>query len=139
MPLRCRALFSIPGPGADPFHHHGLLDYCRRFGVRLEPFIQVNYNAYLHATDAFGGRPQRYRHVQADFTGYIAELLAKAANQSKLDDAVTAEDKEILLVALRAWGALDESYTYRAGTSSSDWSMPAAGSIPRRFHQHHWA
>ncbi len=118
-PLRCRALFQS-GPWRIPFHHGGLLDYCRRFGVTLEPFVQVNYNAYLHAADAFGGRPQRYRHVQADFTGYIAELLAKATNQSKLDDAITAEDKEVLLVALRAWGALDESYTYRASTSASD-------------------
>ena len=72
------------------------------------------------ATNAFGGRPQRYRHVQADFTGYIAELLAKATNQSKLDDAITAEDKEILLEPLRAWGALDESYTCRAGSVASE-------------------
>jgi monoamine oxidase len=113
-------LYFNPGPWRIPFHHRGLLHYCRRLGVTLEPFVQVNYNAYLHATDAFDGRPQRYRHVQADFTGHIAELLAKASNQSKLDDAVTTEDKEMLLVALRAWGALDESYTYRAGTSASD-------------------
>jgi hypothetical protein len=33
---------------------------------------------------------------------------------------VTAEVKEILLVALHAWGALDENYTYRAGSSASD-------------------
>jgi monoamine oxidase len=83
-------LYFNPGPWRIPFHHRGLLDYCKRFRVALEPFIQVNYNAYLHATNAFGGRPQRYRHVQADFTGYIAELLAKATNQSKLDDAITA-------------------------------------------------
>src|SRR5262249_4330560 len=78
-------LYFNPGPWRIPFHHRGLLDYCKRFRVALEPFIQVNHNAYLHATSAFGGRPQRYRHVQADFTGYIAELLAKATNQSKLD------------------------------------------------------
>jgi len=113
-------LYFNPGPWRIPFHHRGLLDYCKRFRVALEPFIQVNYNAYLHAMNAFGGRPQRYRHVQADFTGYIAELLAKATNQSKLDDAITAEDKEILLEALRAWGALDESYTYRTGSAASE-------------------
>jgi monoamine oxidase len=113
-------LYFNAGPWRIPFHHRGVLDYCKRFGVTLEPFVQVKYNAYLHATDAFGGKPQRYRHVQADFTGYIAELLAKATNQSKLDDVVTTEDKEILLGALRAWGALDENYTYRAGASTSD-------------------
>jgi monoamine oxidase len=72
---------------------------------------------HLSPTDALNGKPQRYRH---DFTGYVAELLAKATNKNKLDHAVTAEDKEMLLVALRAWGALDENYTYRAGTSASD-------------------
>src|SRR5262249_54022657 len=113
-------LYFNPGPWRIPFHHRGLLDYCKRFRVALEPFIQVNHNAYLHATSAFGGRPQRYRHVQADFTGYIAELLAKATNQSKLDAIITAEDKEILVEALRAWGALDESYTYRTGSAASE-------------------
>ena len=102
-----------------PFHHHGLLDYCRLFRVALEPFVQVNHNAYLHATSAFGGKPQRYRHVQADLTGYVAELLAKATYQGKLNDAVSTEDKEILLEALRTWGALDESYSYSAGPTAS--------------------
>ncbi len=113
-------LYLNPGPWRIPFHHRGLLDYCKRFKVALEPFVQVNYNAYLHAADAFGGKPQRYRHVQADFTGYVAELLAKATGQGKLDDAVSTEDKAILLDALRAWGALDGSYTYRVGVAASD-------------------
>ena len=47
--------------------------------------MQVNYNAYVHSTTAFGGKPQRYRHIQADFQGYVAELLAKATRQGKLD------------------------------------------------------
>jgi len=34
--------------------------------------------------------------VQADFHGYVAELLAKATSQHKLDEAVTKEDQEIL-------------------------------------------
>ena len=125
-------LYFNPGPWRIPFHHRGLLDYCKRFRVALEPFIQVNYNTYLHATDALGGRPQRYRYVQADFNGYIAELLAKATNQSKLDDTVTAEDKEILLEALRAWGALDESYAYRAGAAASErrgYAVDAGGGL----------
>src|SRR3954467_7182725 len=35
-----------PGPGRLPFHHRGILHYARRMGVAMEPFIQVNYNAY---------------------------------------------------------------------------------------------
>src|SRR5262249_49151478 len=45
-------LYLNPGPWRIPYHHHAILDYCRRFGVALEPFIQLNYNAYLHSQDA---------------------------------------------------------------------------------------
>ena len=39
-------------------------DYCKRLGVALEPFVQVNHNAYVHSSTAFGGKPQRFRHVR---------------------------------------------------------------------------
>jgi len=58
--------------------------------------------------------------VQADFSGYVSELLAKAVSQHKLDELVTAEDQEILLQALRGFGALDRDYVYRAGLGSSN-------------------
>ncbi|MGD9760725.1 MAG: FAD-dependent oxidoreductase, partial [Comamonas sp.] len=37
-----------PGPWRVPYHHHAMLDYYKRFGIKLEAFNQVNYNAYLH-------------------------------------------------------------------------------------------
>src|SRR5882757_10826935 len=112
-------LYFNPGPWRIPYHHHGVLDYCRQFNVALEPFIQVNYNAWLHSQRAFDGKPQRYRQVQADFNGHVAELLAKATSQRKLDAAVTLEDQEILLTALRNWGALDENYAYKTNLVAS--------------------
>jgi monoamine oxidase len=96
-----------------------MLHYCKLLNVALEPFVQVNYNAYVHSTKAFGGKPQRYRHIQADFQGYVAELLAKSTRQSALDQAVTKEDQEILLEALRRWGALNKNYEYAIGEESS--------------------
>src|SRR6202050_2841336 len=102
-------LYLNPGPWRISHHHLGMLDYCKRLKVPLEPFVQVNYAAYVHSSKAFGGKPQRYREVQADFNGHVAELLAKAANQSQLDQAVTREDREILLEAMREWGALDKN------------------------------
>ena len=66
-----------PGPWRLPHHHYGILHYANRLGVPLEPFTQVNYNAYVHNTKAYGGKPKRYREVQADFHGHVAELLAK--------------------------------------------------------------
>ena len=45
-------LYLNPGPWRIPHHHRGVLDYCKRLGVQLEPFTQLNHNAYLHSPDA---------------------------------------------------------------------------------------
>ncbi|MCS4063812.1 monoamine oxidase [Pseudomonas putida] len=114
-----QGLYLNPGPWRIPYHHHAVLDYCHRFGVALEPFIQVNYNAMVHSTKAFAGKPVRYRAVQSDFQGHIAELLSKAINQNALDQALTAEDRQRLLEAMRSWGALDASGSYKKSLETS--------------------
>ena len=115
-----QGLYINPGPWRIPYHHRALLDYCRRLGVALEPFIQLNHNAYLHATRAFDGKPQRVRAIKADFQGQVSELLAKVTQQGKLDETVSKEDQEILLQALRSWGALDRDYKYNANLVSAE-------------------
>ena len=115
-----KGLYINPGPWRLPYHHHGMLSYCKRLGVSLEPFMQLNHNAYLHNSRAFGGKPQRLRTVKADYQGHVAELLAKATHDHALDSAVTAEDRAKLLDALRHCGALDGDYRYRKGGGSSD-------------------
>ncbi|WEE77346.1 flavin monoamine oxidase family protein [Comamonas testosteroni] len=109
-----------PGPWRVPYHHHAMLDYYKRFGIKLEAFNQVNYNAYLHNSKALAGKPQRFRHVQTDVYGHVAELLSKATNQGALDQSVSREDKERLLESLKAWGVLDKEYRYRASNAVSD-------------------
>ncbi len=113
-------LYLNPGPWRIPYHHRGVLAYAKRFNITLEPFMMVNYNAYVHSSKHFGGKPKRFREVQADFHGHVAELLAKATNKQQLDDAVTREDQEKLLVALRSWGALDENYAYAANFETAE-------------------
>src|SRR3954469_25335444 len=113
-----QGLYINPGPWRIPYHHRGLLDYCKRLNVALEPFIQLNHNALLHGSTAFGGQPQRIRDIKMDFQGHVAELLAKVTQQGKLDEAVSVEDKEILLRAMRSWGALDKDYAYKANLIS---------------------
>src|ERR1700674_1177131 len=113
-------LYINPGPWRIPYHHRGILSYAKRLGVPLEAFVQVNYNAYLHSTRAFGGKPQRYREIKADYQGHVAELLAKATRQNALDAAVSKEDQEMLLESLREWGALDKNYAYVASEAVSD-------------------
>jgi monoamine oxidase len=113
-------LYFNPGPWRIPYHHRGILDYCKRLGVPLEAFVQVNYNAYLHNSHAFGGKPKRFREIKADYQGHVAELLSKATRQHALDSAVSQEDQEKLLESLRGWGALDSSNAYAAGIAASD-------------------
>jgi monoamine oxidase len=113
-------LYINPGPWRLPYHHHGMLSYCKRLGVALEPFVQINHNAYLHSSKAFGGKPQRLRAVKGDYNGHVAELLAKATQNHALDADVTAEDRALLLDSLQASGALDRNYRYVKGFGSSD-------------------
>jgi monoamine oxidase len=114
-----QGLYLNPGPWRIPYHHRAVLDYCKRLGVALEPFIQLNHNALLHSANAFSGQPQRIRDIKSDFQGHVSELLAKATQQGKLDEAVSTEDKEILLQALRSWGALDKNNTYGANLTAA--------------------
>ena len=113
-------LYINPGPWRLPYHHRGMLSYCQTLGVQLEFFNQVNFNAYLHSSRAFGGKPQRFRTIKADYHGHVAELLSKVVQNKKLDAAVTAEDQERLLESLRGGGALDNNLTYVKGAASSD-------------------
>jgi len=128
-------LYINPGPWRIPYHHRGILSYAKRLGVPLEPFFQVNYNAYLHSSKAFDGKPQRFREIKADYQGHVAELLAKATRQNELDAAVSPEDREKLLESLRHWGALDKNYSYTATDAVSarrGWKKkPGGGSTAR--------
>ena len=113
-------LYVNPGPWRIPHHHQHLLHYCRELGVKVEPFIEINQNAYLHNRQAFGGKPQRWRTYVSDYNGTIAELLAKAVSQHGLDAPLAKEDAEVLLEALQLWGALDKDYRYVQGDDTSD-------------------
>lgn len=108
-----------PGPWRIPYHHQGLLYYCRKFGIELEPFIEVNHNTWLHSSDTFGGKSVRYREFSADFYGFTAELLAKAINQHKLDDIVSEDEHHYLIEAMKSWGALTPDLSYTKGNVSS--------------------
>ena len=80
-----QGLYINPGPWRIPYHHRALLDYCRRLGVALEPFIQLNHNALLHSSRAFGGEPQRIRDDQGGFpgTGFRAARESDPAGQAR--------------------------------------------------------
>lgn len=125
-----------PGPWRLPVHHRAVFDYCRRFGVPMQPFINKNNKAYLHSPDAFDGQPQRIGHVEKDMRGHVSELLSKSLNQGDLDDAVSLEDREKLLEGLKDWGVLDHRYRYRVSDDLGDvrgWDIrPGGGLMPEK-------
>ena len=45
-----QGLYFNPGPWRIPYHHRAVLDYCKRLNVALEPFIELDHDALLHAS-----------------------------------------------------------------------------------------
>ncbi|HEY6432650.1 MAG TPA: FAD-dependent oxidoreductase [Acetobacteraceae bacterium] len=121
-------LYFNPGPSRIPYHHEGILSYCRELGVQLEVMCNDNRGALLQDDAAFGGTPQLNRRVVNDSRGYVAELAAKAMDQAALDGPVTPEDKERLRAFLRAFGALDRDLAYR-GSSRAGWAAAPGGGM----------
>ena len=103
-----------PGAMRIPHHHSAVMAYCRELEVSIEPFCNQCDAAYLYQTRTPGLARQRVRQREArtDLDGYVSELLAKAVAQDKLDEALTATDRENLLTYLREAGALGEQDRY---------------------------
>ena len=116
-------LYFNPGPGRIPYHHQGILSYCRDLGVEVEVMCNDNRAALLHDDAAFDGKPQRARTVINDARGYIAELAAKALDQAALAEPVGTEDRERLRGFVRSFGALDRDLVYR-GSSRAGYAEP---------------
>jgi monoamine oxidase len=119
-------LYFNPGPARIPYHHDGILSYCRELGVQLEIMCNDNRGALMQDDAAFGGAPQLNRRVVNDARGYVAELAAKSVDQAALADPVTDDDKERLRAFLRAFGALDKDLIYR-GSSRAGWAEAPGG------------
>ena len=112
-------LYLNPGPWRIPSHHHGVIDYCRRLGVALEPFMQVNQNR----TSMLRTRSGASRSVSATSMRTCRALSPscwpRRPARGSWTTLVTAGDKELLLQALRNWGALD-AIKYTKGPAASD-------------------
>jgi monoamine oxidase len=119
-------MYWNPGPARLPYHHAGVLSYCRELGVPLEVMINDNRGALMQSDAAFAGRPQRNRQVVNDIRGYVAELAAKAVGHDALDQEVTVEDQERIRALLRSFGALDKDMAY-AGSGRAGYSEPPGG------------
>ncbi len=130
-------LYFNAGPARIP-QHHTTLDYCRELGVPVEPFANVNADAwyYHEGNGPFDGPllAQRVRHraAKADYFGYVSELLAKSVDQGALDDRLSGDDAEALVEFLRGFGALGPDDRY-VGTGRRGYDEePGAGLVKGR-------
>ena len=126
---RDEQLYFNPGPARIPYHHEGILAYCRALGVNLEVLCNDNRGALMQDDRAFDGAPQLNRRVVNDARGYVAELAAKAVDKDLLAQPVSVEDKERLRAFLRGFGALDKDLAYH-GSSRAGWATPPDATQP---------
>jgi monoamine oxidase len=101
-------LYFNSGPARIPSTHRLILGYARRFGVQLEPFINVNRNAGWD----FGGKVQPERRMVEDMRGQLAELLAKAIDSKALDQQVPADELHAVRRFLGPYAGLGEDGRY---------------------------
>lgn len=117
------------GPMRIP-QFHVTMEYCRKFGVKLEPFNNVNESGYYYYENigSLSGQKIRKRAVKADVKGYISELLAKAIDQKMLDFPLTAEEKMRIVDYLKSEGNLNADLFYK-GSSRGGYKEEPGGKL----------
>jgi len=115
-------LYFNPGPARLPSTHRVILGYARKFGVALEPFINVNRSAGWD----FGGKVQPERRMVEDMRGQLAELLAKAIDKGALDGQVSKDELAAVRQFLVPYASLDDKGRY-VPTGSSGFSVEGGG------------
>lgn len=101
-------LYFNAGAARIPSTHRAILGYARRFGVKLEPFVNQNRSASWD----FNGRVQPERRMVEDMRGHLSELLAKAIDQHALDRQVPKGELEMIRQFLVPYGSLDPKGRY---------------------------
>jgi monoamine oxidase len=117
-----------PGAMRIPHHHAAVMEYCRELAVAIEPFCNRCDGAYVYQaqSSALAGRRIRQREARTDLDGYVAELLAKAITQDRLDEPLTSDDRDNLVAYLREAGALSERGRYEGSPRRGSGGRPLA-------------
>ena len=115
-------LYFNAGPARIPSTHRLILGYARRFGVQLEPFINVNRNAGWD----FGGKVQPERRMVEDMRGHLAELLAKAIDRKALDGVVSKDELAAVRQFLAPYAGVGADGVYRP-SGRSGFSVEGGG------------
>src|SRR3954471_19272737 len=109
-----QGLYFNAGAARLPSTHRLILSYARRFGVQLEPFINVNRNAGWD----FGGKVQPERRMVEDMRGHLGELLAKAIDLKARDRQVSPDELAMVRQLLIPYASLGQDGKYVPSGSS---------------------
>lgn len=118
-------LWLNAGPGRIPHHHVHVIDYCRKFGVALQPYIFANRGARVHTATLGNGRSLDLRRAVYGLRGHVAELLDKCVVKPDMDLPIPKAELETFRDMLARFGDLSRveqdgqvSYVYR---NASGW------------------
>jgi len=131
-------LYLNAGPGRIPHHHVNVIDYCRRFGVALQPFIFASRANLMHSSTLGNGRTVPVREVLYSMQGYVAELLDKCTRRGDLDLPVSGADLENLHDMVARFGDLSKvdtpgkapSWLYQNESGRAGLAMPPGVATP---------
>lgn len=116
-------LYFNAGAARIPSTHRVILDYARRFGVKMETFVNDNRGAGWD----FAGKVQPERRMVYDLHGRISELLAKAIDQKALDQEMPKGELEAFRQFLQFYGLLDEKGRYSQASFASGFASEPGG------------
>jgi len=128
------------GPGRIPHSHVHVIDYCRRFGITLQPYIFASRANLFHTGRVGNGRTMQVRRAYYDLQGHVAELLSKCVANPDLDLPISRADLESFRDTLAQWGDLTRieqdgvvSYRYENATGRAGYEiMPGVAGDPGR-------
>lgn len=115
-------LYFNAGATRIPSTHRVILGYAKRFGVRMEVFVNANRNAGWD----FGGTVHPERRMIEDMRGHLGELLAKAIDRKALDGIVSKDEIDAVRQFLAPYANVGPDGIYRP-TGRSGFSVNPGG------------
>ena len=113
-----------------------MIDYCRRFGVALQPYIFASRANLAHSSTLGNGRTVPVREALYSLQGHVAELLDKCHAKGALDLPVSGDDVAKLQEMLVQFGDLTsvpgKGYSYQNQSGRAGLERPAGVATPAK-------
>jgi len=133
------SLYFEAGAGRIPTHHTTVLEYCKKFDVKLESFIFASRENLLRSDSFNKGQPVSVRHFKHNLRAYLAEIF-RTAHPACLESEMTQEDLDKLSsVGLNkfseAFGDLDQCGNYTNRSRAGYKVPPGAGNTKGEYYE----